>query len=177
MPRNSEIAADIIVEVWNGADWETIFTDLSSGWNNASITDWLTTNAFTIRFKDGIETGDSTPYTWQIESAFIHIWNEGENYEIDLEVQWTNVDYQETNEELCIYGGSMDAENIRVDVWSGGAWQNLFTDLNSGWNNVTISSYLTSSIFTIRFKGGIETSDSTQDQWNIDASLIHAWTP
>ena len=28
-------------------------------WNNASITDWLTTSDFTIRFKEGMETGDS----------------------------------------------------------------------------------------------------------------------
>ena len=68
------------------------------------------------------------------------------------------------------------SENIRVDVWSGTAWQNLFTDLTSGWNNASVSSYLTSSTFTIRFKGSIETGDKTQDTWNIDAVLLHTWT-
>ena len=97
-------------------------------------------------------------------------------YELDLEVQWTNVDYSEANEELCLYGGTMGSENIRVDVWSGGAWQNLFTDLNTGWNNATVSSYLTSSTFTIRFKGSIETGDAIQDSWNIDAALLHVWS-
>ena len=62
------------------------------------------------------------------------------SYECDLEVQFTNVDSDETNEELCIYGGTMDAENINVDAWNGTSWENLFTDLNSGWNNVSVSS-------------------------------------
>jgi len=67
-------------------------------------------------------------------------------------------------------------ENIRVDFWNGTTWQNLFTDLTNGWNNISVSSYLTSSNFTIRFKGGNETGDTTQDSWNIDATLLHVWT-
>ena len=55
------------------------------------------------------------------------------------------------------------------------AWINLLTDLSAGWNNVTISSYLDSSTFTIRFKGGNETIDTTQDSWEIDATLLHVW--
>jgi hypothetical protein len=98
------------------------------------------------------------------------------NYELDLEIQWTNADYSQTNEYLCIYGGTMDTENIRVDVWSDSAWQNLFTDLANGWNNVTVSSYLTSSTFTIRFNGGTESGDTVQDSWYIDVTLLHVWT-
>ena len=97
-------------------------------------------------------------------------------YEMDLEVQWTNADYDETNEYLCIYGGTMGSENIKVAAWNGIAWNNLLTDLSSGWNNVSVSSYLTSSNLTIRFKGSIETGDTTQDTWNIDAVLLHTWT-
>ncbi len=65
-------------------------------------------------------------------------------------------------------------ENVRVDVWTGSGWQNLFTDLMSGWNNVSVSSYWTSSTFTIRFKGGTETSDTVQDKWQIDAALLRS---
>jgi len=86
------------------------------------------------------------------------------------------VDYDETSEELCIYGGTMGAENIRVDVWNGSSWQNLFTDLYSGWSNASVSSYLTSPTFTVRFKGGTETSDTAQDSWDIDTALLHVWT-
>jgi hypothetical protein len=99
------------------------------------------------------------------------------NCELDLEVQWTNAEYAKANEELCIKTGTTDAEDIKVDVWNGSEWINLLTDLNaSSWNNVSVSSYLTSSNFTIRFKGGNETGDTTQDSWNIDATLLHVWT-
>ena len=67
-------------------------------------------------------------------------------------------------------------ENIRVDVWNGTAWQNLFTDLTNGWNNISVSPYLTSSTLTIRFKGGTETGDATQDKWNMDVTLLHVWS-
>ena len=54
-------------------------------------------------------------------------------------------------------------------VWTG-TWVNLFASLNVGWNNATVSSYLTSSTFTIRFVGETETGDTTQDYWTIDAN-------
>ncbi len=72
--------------------------------------------------------------------------------------------------------GAPPIENLRVDVWTGTEWQNIFTDLTSGWNNASVSSYLASSTFTIRFKGGIETGDATQDSWDIDATLLHVWS-
>ena len=68
------------------------------------------------------------------------------------------------------------AETIRVDVWFGGAWQNVFADLSNGWNNVSVSAYLTGQTFTIRFKGGSETVDTIQDKWNIDAAVFHVWS-
>jgi len=70
----------------------------------------------------------------------------------------------------------MDAENLRVDVRNGSKWENLFNDLSSGWNNISVSSYLTSSNFTIRFKGGNEINDPPQDSWNIDATQLYVWT-
>ena len=72
------------------------------------------------------------------------------------------------------FGGS--TEDVQVDVWFGGSWQNLFTNLTSGWNNASISSYLDSSTFTIRFKGTMESGDTTQDTWDIDATLLHLLT-
>ena len=98
------------------------------------------------------------------------------NYELDLEEQWTNTDYNETNEQLCIYGGTMGSESLMVDVWTGSSWQNVIASLTNGWNNISVSSYLTSSTFTIRFKGSTETGDTTQDSWNIDATILHCWS-
>jgi hypothetical protein len=124
------------------------------------------------------ETSLSSTYTGTI-NRLVRVcasFTKAVNYQLDLEVQWTSADYDEANEMLCIYGGTMGSENIRVDVWTGSAWQNLFTYLSSGWNNISVSSYLNSSTFTIRFKGNNETGDNTQDSWSIDATLLHVWT-
>lgn len=167
---------DIAVDVWNGAGWDNVFSDLASGWNNVSITSWLTESTFTIRFRGGTEVGDASSDSWQIDAVLLHVWSEEVTYELDLEVQWTNTDYDESNEELCIYVGSDGGENLGVDVWTGSSWSNVFSNLNVGWNNATVSSYLTSSTFTIRFIGQTETGDSTQDSWAIDATLLHTWS-
>jgi len=99
------------------------------------------------------------------------------NYRLDLEVQWTNASYTHTNEELCIKTGTTGTEDIKVDVWNGSEWINVFTDLTpNSWNNVSVTSYLNSSTFTIRFKDGNETGDTTQDSWNIDVTLLHVWS-
>jgi hypothetical protein len=149
----------------------------------ANITDSQTITVNPNQFKDasgnwklkvtGVKT-TTAQFNWQGDlvayaPSFI-------NYQLDLEVQWTSVDFSKTNEFLCIYCGTMAAENIRVDVWTGSAWQNVFTNLANGWNNASVSSYLTSSTFTIRFNGGTEINDTVQSSWNIDASLLHLWT-
>ena len=168
---------DLAVDVWTGSGWETVFSDLSSGWNNASITDWLTGSTFTIRFRGGTEVDDSSLDTWQIDVALIHVWSEADdNYELDLEVQWTDVEFDKENEELCIYAGALSAENLRVDVWTGSGWDTVISALDANdWNNVTVSSYVTSSTFTIRFVGTTETDDTTQDYWAIDVTLLRCW--
>ncbi len=105
------------------------------------------------------------------------VWQPSNTYELDLEVQWTSADYTQTYEELCIRTGTTGTEDIKVDAWNGSEWVNVFADLTpNSWNNVSVSSYLTSSNFTIRFKGGNEINDRTQDSWNIDATLLHVWS-
>jgi hypothetical protein len=96
------------------------------------------------------------------------------NYELDLEEQFTNVDYSQANEQLCVYAGNLSSsESLRVDVRSGSNWEPLpLTLLNNTWNNVSVSSYLDSSTFTIRFKGTSESADSTLDTWQIDAVML-----
>jgi hypothetical protein len=115
-----------------------------------------------------------TQFDWRVDS--MKFAPSTLTYELDLEVQWTGVDYSQTNEWLCVYGGTMGAESLRVDVWNGSTWNNVFASLSSGWNNVSVSSYLTSSNFTIRFKGTTETGDIIQDSWNVDVAFLHLWT-
>jgi hypothetical protein len=165
------------VDVYNGSGWTNIISSLSANaWNNVSVSTYLTSSTITFRYKGGTESSDTAQTTWQIESALLHTWNNS-NYEIDLEEQWSNADYQEANEFLCIYLSShVGSEPIKVDAWYNSAWQNLLTDLSVGWNNVSVSTYLISSTLTIRFKGSIEIADATQDSWKVDAALLQVWT-
>lgn len=167
------------VFVWDGFSWASLGTQTTSsswGWMNWTATTvldtWTKVDGAKIYIRSKASTG-----TYEVDCARLQVgYNVPENYELDLEVQWTSVDYDELNEELCIYGGSMGGENIRVDVWNGSGWENLFNDLISGWSNVSVSPYLDSSIFTIRFKGDTETLDTTRDAWELDVVLIHVWT-
>jgi hypothetical protein len=96
------------------------------------------------------------------------------NYQLDLEVQWVNVDYNQENVYLCIRTGALDSENLRVDVWTGSFWATVIDALQANaWNNVSVTAYLTSSTFTIRFKATDETNDLTQSSWQIDCALLY----
>jgi len=145
----------------------TVNPSTSSSWTKTEITNLETGSRISA-----IDLGEEI----RISEIWVIVNYSSPNYELDLEVQWTNADYDEANEQLCIYGGTMGAENITVDVWNGSGWENVRSDLNSGWNNVSVTSYLTTSNFTIRFKGGNETGDTTQTTWDIDAALLHVWT-
>ena len=97
------------------------------------------------------------------------------NYELDLEIQWTNAAYTRQTELLCINAGTMNSEDIKVQVRNGGgAWNQVFADLTaSQWNNISVSTYLTSGTFTVRFLGGTESSDTTLSTWQIECALLH----
>lgn len=167
---------DIRVDVWNGSKWVNIATDLYQGWNNISVSDYLKSSTFTIRFRGGTEANDTAQDSWHIDSALLHVWTLGvDNYELNLEAQFTNAQYNEVNQKLCIYAGNLTSESLRVDYWNGTGWTNIITSLSAnGWNNISVS--LTNFNFTIRFRGALETGDSTQDHWKIDAVLLHVWT-
>jgi hypothetical protein len=160
------------VDVRSGSTWTTVIYALQPNqWNNVSVASYLSSPTFTIRFKGGIEAGDNNQDSWQIDCALLHTWTI--TYQLDIECQFTNVNYTQINEWLCIYAGSLSAEPLRVDVRSGSNWVNVISNLQPNqWNNVSVSSWLTGSMFTIRFNGGIEAGDTTQDQWNIDAVML-----
>ncbi len=172
-------STEFLLQYYNGLSWDTI-TDLgatlSEGvWINyqEKITDndYLTSD-FKIRWYANTNYHDDDFYL-----DLINVQKEtGKNYELDFEVQWLNINPNEENEELCIYAGLMDIENLQIDYWSGSDWENLFNDLNLGWNNVSISNYLESPTFTIRFKGTSELNDIIEDSWNIDVVFLHLWT-
>ena len=159
----------------NSSSWQS---PCDSNHANSVTSLWsqqLTNGTHTAKGKFCVIHGGSSDTVTVSHRQLLMIAFTRKNYQLDLEVQWTNAPYTLPNEQLCIFGGSMGAENLRVDVRNGSQWQNLFTDLVSGWNNVSVSSYLTNSTFTIRFKGGTETNDASQDSWNLDVALLHAW--
>jgi len=164
------------VFLWDGS-WTSLGTQIlttSWQWVNYSVTaklnTWSKIDAAKIYFVAKDSKGD-----YNVDCARLEVNYTAPNYELDLEEQWTSVDYSQSNEELCINAVNA-SESLRVDVWNGSAWQNVIASLNNGWNNVSISAYLTSSNFTMRFKGSIETADSVMNMWFVDATLIHVWT-
>ncbi|MFW9926875.1 MAG: hypothetical protein ACFFDM_08920, partial [Candidatus Thorarchaeota archaeon] len=148
--------------------------------NDASWS-WTDVGNIEVRFEATQSAGPDTVADYEVFEIWGWVYPViSTNYELDLEVGWTTADFDETNEELCIYpvtGAGWPTEDIKVDVWNG-AWTNVIADLTPDqWNNVSITSYLTGTAFEIRFLGGTETSDVTQDTWEIDAVLLHTWTP
>jgi len=100
------------------------------------------------------------------------------NYELDYEFSWTTADFDEANEYLCIRTNSFSgtAENLGVDVWDG-SWKSISNALTaSAWNNISISTNLTGATIYFRFIGKTESSDTAQNTWSIECSLIHTWS-
>jgi hypothetical protein len=152
---------------------------------NTKIVQWRDrtgSNTFALRgsadFDSFLSNGFRLSWT-NVESGgrqIIYVAFGGNNYELDLEVQWTNAQYNGTTEELAIYADISGAtENLRVDVWDNGTWKNLFANLVNGWNNISVLPYLNGPTFTIRFKGSTESLDGVQDSWRIDATLLKVW--
>jgi hypothetical protein len=101
------------------------------------------------------------------------------NYELDYEFSWTTADFDEANEYLCIRTNSFTgtAENLGVDVWNGAGWTSISSALTTlQWNNISITTYLTSATIYFRFIGKTESSDTAQNTWIIECNLIHTWS-
>ena len=133
-------------------------------WNNLNTTD--------IQFQNNDAASPENAY---VDAIYVTV--AAETYMIDLEVQWTSADYDKTNEELCIKTGTFSgSEDLQVKVRSGGSWVWIMNLTANQWNNMSVTSYLTGSTFTIQFLGGTETSDTTQNSWSIDVTLLHVWS-
>ncbi len=97
------------------------------------------------------------------------------NYMMDFEYQWTSADYDKDNSKVCIYVDShTGSENLYVKYRNGASWTNLDTISSTGWNNFTATG-LISSTYTIQLVGATESSDSIQDNWDIDCICLHTW--
>jgi hypothetical protein len=174
-----------------GATWFEDPTGLASSDNemetlNTKIVQWrdrTSPNVFTLRgsadfvsfLPNGFRVSWSNVET--VARQVVYVAFGGHDYELDLEAQWTNANYNGTTKELAIYANSNSTENLRVDVWHGGSWLNLFTNLVNGWNNASVLPYLDSQTFTIRFKDSNQVGDMIQNSWRIDATLLRVLPP
>jgi hypothetical protein len=163
------------LEYFDGTSWDLI-ADLSSDtedvWHNyqhnISDSQYLISD-FQVRW---VVTGARNGEKAYVDLVTVIKTAPSSNYEMDLEVLWNDLP-SFGNEYLMVYGEVQGSEDLQVDVWDGGAWVTVIADLQTGWNTVDVSSYLTGSSFSIRFKDTVQVSDSTQDTWEIDAVVLN----
>lgn len=69
------------VQVWNGS-WNTVGSLSASQWNNFTATSFINGSNLYIRFLAGTESDDVVQSTWQIDAAYLWIYNStsGETY-------------------------------------------------------------------------------------------------
>jgi hypothetical protein len=69
---------NLTVQAWNitSSAWVFLMNLTANSWNNVTIGGFSNaTNVFTIRFIDGIQTGDTSPNSWIIDCVLMHLWN------------------------------------------------------------------------------------------------------
>lgn len=173
----------------NGTGWDVWTQPLSgtTSWSAlvyTNLTDYFTANGtYSLRLDLIADLGNDAATqlkTYYDDSGVVLVYNGGgANYELDLEAQWTSVDYDETYEELCIKTGPFSGpENIRIYAWnvSTSDWHFLYNLTANSWNNVSVTDWLNDENFTARFLAGTENGDTNQGSWSVDAAILHVWT-
>jgi hypothetical protein len=134
---------------------------------------WTLLNNANFKVKVVSHWLSGTP-TWSIDTLIVRVTQV--SYSLELEEQFTAVDYNVTYEELCVATGPLSAESLAVQVWNG-SWNTVIAALTANaWNNVSVSSFVSSTELYIRFVGTSESSDTTQSTWEIDATLLNVKT-
>ncbi len=165
-------AEDLGVSIYNSS-WYPIFSDLTTGWNNYTITGEAgLTETMTLRFLGGTDFSDTTEDTWEIDAVLLSQSGFQVYYELDLEVLWSGLP-SFANGYLMVYGETQGVEDLQLDVWNGSQWVMVIADIQAGWNAVDVSTYLTGSSFNIRFKDTLQVGDSTQENWEIDTLVLN----
>lgn len=168
----SQSGENLVAYEWNGADWQSLGTLSFDGWNNFT-TLHLTGATYTISIRDENKSNDAAQSSWNIDCIITDCSSTETNYELDMEVQFSDVDVGRGYNEICIYMGSISGEDLDTYIWNGDSWDLLATDLvQNQWNNITRS--ITEETITLRFLGNLETTDAVQDTWEIDCVLLYA---
>jgi hypothetical protein len=109
-----------------------------------------------------------------LDYAYLNITRAGApDYELDMEYQFNDTNYNCINEQVCLFLTGSVTENILVDYYNSG-WVNLGTISSTGWNNFTATG-LSSGTYNIRIYDQNQTNETTQDNWTIDCMFLHCW--
>jgi hypothetical protein len=153
---------------------------------NGYLTDTLTTSdrlrtqtiaASPTNFRDGSgnwKINITATYTsaFNLNLDLVQYRTNQDNYALNLEEQWLDVNATNVRQDLCIKTGALSAEALIVEVLNGGTWQPLMTLNPNTFNNITLIPYINSNALTIRFVGGNDATDPTPNNWNIDSVYI-----
>jgi hypothetical protein len=95
------------------------------------------------------------------------------NYELQIEEQFTDVPYDSGDvAELCVASGNFSSvEALNMQVWNG-TWNTVGQLTVNQWSNFTVTTFVNSTDFYIRFLGGSESSDTEEDTWEIDVTYL-----
>jgi len=165
------------LEYWDGTTWDLISdlgTDAEDTWHNyqqkISDSQYLIAD-FQIRWTVTDASNGEKAY---VDLVSVIKTASSLNHKLDLEVLWSDLP-SFSNEYLMIYGVTQGSEDLQVDVWDGNVvdWVTVIADVQSGWNSVDVSVYLTGSSFSIRFKDTVQVSDSTETSWEIDTVVLN----
>ena len=168
----SQNGENLVAYESNGVAWQSLGTLNSDGWNNFTAS-CLTGATYTINIRDQDKSDDASQSTWNIDCLITDCSSTETNYELDAEVQFTDVDVGEGYNEICILLGSATGEDLDLYIWNGESWDQLATALvPNQWNNMTRA--ITEDTVTLRFLGHLETADTVQDTWEIDCVLLYA---
>ena len=154
----------------DGSDLHITFLDVDEP--NDGVWSWSDIASLEVR-QVGSQTGPpdsvsvSTDEVWGMVTTYAQ--------ELDLEVQFSGVDYTLDNEMFCIFTDNGGDEGLQVDVWFNSAWETVFPSLGSGWNNASVSTYLNQPTLTVRFKDVEVLGDSLKSSWDVDVVLLSLW--
>jgi len=161
----------LVAYEWNGATWQDLGPLDSNGWNNFTSS-FLNGPSYAINIRDKDKTNDPTQSSWNIDCIITECSSTEINYELDIEVQFKEVNIGNNYEQICIYMGSTTAEPLDVYIWNDGNWEMLASNLlQNQWNNMTRT--ITQNTVTLRFLGSLESNDVIQDRWEINSVLLY----
>lgn len=174
----------LMIHIYDSGSWVFVanLTDSNDDtWINTSVIDYFATTMY-FRFNSSIyDDTDTYLNHWEIDAVVLHYYNSSILYQLEWEHQVQSADPHKDFYLLTIYGYSSSAtESFEIQMWNGASWDTALSttiDNTEQWYNQSISaSYVDGSNYiTYRFRGTVETSDTTQDTLYLDYSGVRAY--